>query len=469
MLNSKRADIMCAAAIVFAVVLVVGFALFGERLGIQPASSQPAYMTRLFDDSRVHTVDIQMDSWDTMIAEASEDHYEPCTLIIDGETFEGAGLRVKGNNSRSLVSKYGLERYSFKVEFDHFKKGATYHGLDKLSLDASFQDNSYLKSYLIYDMMDYMGVPAPACSYTWITVNGEPWGLYMATEEPEEAFAKRHFGPNYGALYKPDYRSLEDPNTDVALQYVGDDFAYYDNIFRKALVDIDDADKRRLIEALRVLSTGENLESAVMIDETLRYFVVQGFTVNLDSYLGPTGHNYLLYEKDGLICMLPWDYNLAFATYTLGMPDAENNPLKYVNQPIDTPAEGEVMLNRPLYHNLMQYKDSFSRYYELYDEFIAGYFESGRYEVVIRKMERLIDPYVEKDPTAYCSYEDFHLGVDALVQFCDLRAQSVRGQLEGTVPSSYAEQEAGVGHLVDPGDFWLPDLGEIADIKDGVG
>ena len=426
MLNSKRADIMCAAAIVFAVVLVVGFALFGERLGIQPASSQPAYMTRLFDDSRVHTVDIQMDSWDTMIAEASEDHYEPCTLIIDGETFEGAGLRVKGNNSRSLVSKYGLERYSFKVEFDHFKKGATYHGLDKLSLDASFQDNSYLKSYLIYDMMDYMGVPAPACSYTWITVNGEPWGLYMATEEPEEAFAKRHFGPNYGALYKPDYRSLEDPNTDVALQYVGDDFAYYDNIFRKALVDIDDADKRRLIEAL-------------------------------------------LYEEDGRITMLPWDYNLAFATYTLGMPDAENNPLKYVNQPIDTPAEGEVMLNRPLYHNLMQYKDSFSRYYELYDEFIAGYFESGRYEVVIRKMERLIDPYVEKDPTAYCSYEDFHLGVDALVQFCDLRAQSVRGQLEGTVPSSYAEQEAGVGHLVDPGDFWLPDLGEIADIKDGVG
>ena len=29
--------------------------------------------------------------------------------------------------------------------------------------------------------------------------------------------------------------------------------------------------------------------------------------MNWDSYLGHTGHNYFLYEEDGVISILPWD------------------------------------------------------------------------------------------------------------------------------------------------------------------
>ena len=115
-------------------------------------------------------------------------------------------------------------------------------------------------------MMDYMEVPAPLCSYAWVTVNGQPWGLFLAIEEPEEAFARRNFGPDHGALYKPDYRSLNAENTDVALRYIGDDPAAYPNIFDNAKFDTDVADRERLIQALRVLSTGEDLEAAVNAD-----------------------------------------------------------------------------------------------------------------------------------------------------------------------------------------------------------
>ena len=101
--------------------------------------------------------------------------------------------------------------------------GVTY-GLDKFSLDASFQDNSYMKTWITYDMMAHMGVPTPLCSYVWVRVNGEDWGLFLAIEEPEEAFAKRNFGRNYGQLYKPDYRRLEDENADVHLRYTDDAF-----------------------------------------------------------------------------------------------------------------------------------------------------------------------------------------------------------------------------------------------------
>lgn len=240
--------------------------------------------------------------------------------MIDGEKFSNVGIRFKGNNSLRLTEKYGHNRYSLKLEFDHYTFG-TYYGLDKFSLDASFQDNAYMKTWITYDMMAHMGVPTPLCSYTWVTVNGQDWGLFLAIEEPEEAFARRNFGADYGKLYKPDYESLSDENADVHLRYTDDSFDSYDNIFRNSKFDITDADKQRVINALKVLSTGENLETAINIDEVLRYFTVQVFVVNLDSYLGKTGHNYFLYEEDGLLSILPWDYNLAFTTYSLAIPD----------------------------------------------------------------------------------------------------------------------------------------------------
>src|SRR5699024_10706193 len=135
-----------------------------------------------------------------------------------------------------------------------------------------------------------------------------PWGLFLAIEEPEEAFARRNFGPDHGALYKPDYRSLNAENADVhpqgldqplpvrPVRVIGDDPDRYPNIFDNAKFDTDGADRERLIQALRVLSTGENLETAVNVNEVLRYFTVQVFVMNWDSYLGHTGHNYFLYE-----------------------------------------------------------------------------------------------------------------------------------------------------------------------------
>ena len=268
-------------------------------------------------------------------------------MAIDGEVFRQVGIRTKGNNSLRLTGEYGLSRYSLKLEFDHFNKGGHYYGLDKFSLDSFFQDNSCLKSFFAFDMMSFMGVPTPLASYVWVTVNGVDWGLFLAIEEPEEAFAKRVYGEEHGQLYKPSYRSLKAENADVALRYTSDDPKDYDNIFRNAKFKISEADQLRLIEALKTLSAGEDLESAVNVDEVLRYFTVQVFVMNWDSYLGRTGHNYFLYEEDGVLSILPWDYNLAFGTYALGMTDPIRDPNIIINYPIDTPAEGSVMLNRP--------------------------------------------------------------------------------------------------------------------------
>lgn len=466
MLKHKYTDRICII-IAAAACIIAALFLSGDKLGITPVSSVPEYSVRIFDDSYVHHIDIQIDDWDKFLEEAPEEEYTECDVEIDGELFTSIGLRAKGNNSRRLVEEYGLDRYSLKIEFDHFQEGNTYYGLDKMSLDSSFQDNSYLKNYMTYDMMSFMGVPSPLCSYVRVTVNGEDWGLFLAVEEPEEAFARRNFGADYGMLYKPDYRSLEDANNDVALKYTTDNPEDYDNIFRHAKFDCTESDQQRLIQALKVLSEGQGteLESAVNVDEVLRYFTVQVFVVNLDSYLGKTGHNYFLYEEDGVISILPWDYNLAFATYSLGMPDPVNDAGLYVNYPIDTPAAGEIMTNRPLYHNLMKTEEYFARYHEYFNYFMEKYFENGYFEKKVAETTRMIAPYVEKDPTAFCSYEDYLTGVKTFTKFCLLRSESVRGQLDGTIPSTIAGQEADTENRIDASEVWLPDMGEIADLR----
>ncbi len=464
MLKRKYIDFICIAVFVLAVVLTLLF-MNGEALGLQAASAAPGYETRLFDKSRVHTLDILYEDWEGFLETAAEENYISCDLLIDGEHFSSVGLRAKGNNSRRLTEKYGHDRYSLKLEFDHYQM-ASYYGLDKFCLDSSFQDNSYMKTWITFDMMKRMGVPTPLCSWVWVRVNGEDWGLFLAIEEPEEAFAKRVFGAGHGKLYKPDYLRLSDENADVHLRYIDDDPDSYENIFRNAKFDTSKADRRRVVQALKTLASGENLESAIHVEEVLRYFTVQVFVVNLDSYLGKTGHNYFLYEEDGVLQILPWDYNLAFSTYSLGMPDPINDSTLYINYPINTPASGQIMTKRPLYHNLMKNRQYYDRYHRLFSQLIADYFESGYFETFVADTKAMIAPYVEKDPTAFCSYEDFLLGVDTIEAFCLLRAQSVRGQLEGTIPSTIRTQSEDSSAFIDGSSVWLPDMGEVADLKD---
>ena len=107
-------------------------------------------------------------------------------------------------------------------------------------------------------------------------------------------------------------------------------------------------------------------------------------------------------------------------TYALGMTDPIRDPDVLINWPVNTPARGEVMLERPLYHNLMKNRDYFAR------------------------TQAMIVPYVEVDPTAFCSYEDHLLAVDTLLEVCRLRSESIRGQLEGDYPITLAQQGAGV-------------------------
>ena len=78
MVKHKYIDWICIGAAVLAALLTI-LLMFGEQLGIPKASATPGYATRLFDDSRVHTIDIQIEDWDAFIENAESEEYEACT------------------------------------------------------------------------------------------------------------------------------------------------------------------------------------------------------------------------------------------------------------------------------------------------------------------------------------------------------------------------------------------------------
>ena len=81
----------------------------------------------------------------------------------------------------------------------------------------------------------------------------------------------------------------------------------------------------------------------------------------------------------------------------------------------------------------------------------------------------MIAPYVQADPTAFCSYEDHLLAVDTLLEVCRLRSESVRGQLEGTFPSTLAQWAEHPDAGVDTSHVDLRALGNFEDLERAKG
>ena len=130
-----------------------------------------------------------------------------------------------------------------------------------------------------------------------------------------------------------------------------------------------------------------------------------------------------------------------------------------VNYPIDSPVSGGNTEDRPMIAWIFENEEYTDLYHQYFAEFISEYFESGYFEEMIDSAFNMISAYVEKDPTKFCTYEDFETGVSTLTKFCLLRAESISGQLNGQIGSTSDTQENST--LIDAGDIQISDMGSM--------
>lgn len=201
-----------------------------------------------------------------------------------------------------------------------------------------------------------------------LVIDGEDWGLYLAVEGVEESFLLRNYGTDYGELYKPD--SME-------------------------------------------MGGGRGNGGG---------FGGRGGMGGMPSDMGEPPED----MGGGLLSMLPWDYNLAFGGF-MGSSDAE----ALVNWSIDDPTSDGDTESRPMLAWTFESEEYTELYHAAFAEFIESVFTSGEFERLFDETVELISPYVERDPTKFCTYEEFELGAETLREFCLLRAESIGYQLAG--------------------------------------
>ncbi|MFU7517184.1 CotH kinase family protein [Clostridium sp. HCS.1] len=222
------------------------------------------------------------------------------------------------------------------------------------------------------------------------------------------------------------------------LVYTDDNKESYSDIFDNIVFKTTtDTDEDKVIEMIKNLNEGTNLEEYLNVDEILRYFAVNTFLVNLDSYASNMKHNYYLYEKDGVFEIIPWDYNLSFGAFNIG--SASNA----INFPIDSPVT-DTLENSPLIGKLLEV-DKYKESYHKYLQEIVDYVNNGTYENTIDQVNSLISDYVKNDATAFYTYEEYTSSLPELKNFGIDRVKSISAQLDGSQPStSYGNIETSV-------------------------
>ncbi len=371
-------------------------------------STNTSYVDRLFTNDKVINIDIVIDEsdWEDLKQNPLDKTVYNITAVIDGEKVSNIGMRTKGDSTlNQLASDSATNRYSFKIDFDYYDSATNFYGLTKLNLNSAYQDNSYMKNNLAYKLFKMMGVPYCESSFAYITINGEDWGLYEMIEGIEESYLIKNFGVqnSIGDLYKPD-------GTGSDLKWIDDNYSSYTGMNLKT--NEDTTDNSKLIAFLNAINNtdGEDLENYLNIDEALRYFAVNTALLNLDSYQGNMKHNYYLYEIDGVFQILPWDFNLAFGGFGGG------------NISIDNPTNGNLE-DRPLLNILLSNEEYKEKYYE-YLEQVATIFTDGTLKSMIEEVSNLIEPYVIKDPTKFCTIEQFYETTDTTGTYTNTTKQT---------------------------------------------
>lgn len=454
-------------------------------------------LKNVLDKDSMTEVNIEIDEsdWQWLIENAAKEEFRSANITINGEIFYNVGIRPKGNSSLKNVSNSNSpERYSFKIKFDEYVDGQTYNGIESIVLNNIIQDNTYMKEYIAYDLYNFLGVATPEMSYSNVKVNNETWGLYLALEVIDERYLENNFGTSEGNLYKPETMDggaknagainpparaennkvpkIDGPpdmkdkangefnpenvgamknkdfgqggfrgNPGVGRNSNGADFVYIDDqvssysTVRESAVfkSTTDEDFERVINMYKNLNEGTKLEEVLNVNEVLKYFAVNTFLINLDSYSGGMYHNYYLYENNGQSQILPWDLNLSFGGFSAR--GGKSGSANIINFPIDNPVSGNLE-NMPLIGKLLEV-DEYKELYHSYLKQIADeYFKSGYYSDLINKVDTLINSYVKEDPTAFCTYEEYETAVAEMIKFGEDRTKSVLAQLNGEQPST---------------------------------
>ena len=116
----------------------------------------------------------------------------------DRTVYRDVAIKLKGAAGSTRAWE---DRPALTINVDKFKKGQSFHGMDKFHLNNSVQDGTLLSEFTSSLLFRSAGYPATRVSHARVSLNGRDVGMYVLKEGFDKTFLKRWFKDPDGNLY----------------------------------------------------------------------------------------------------------------------------------------------------------------------------------------------------------------------------------------------------------------------------
>src|SRR5688572_5558899 len=222
----------------------------------------------------------KLEKYSFQFGQQEQDPREQVKAVVKegGKTYKDVGLQLKGaaGSFRSIHDNPALT-----LNFDKFVDGQTFHGLDKLSLNNSVQDQTFVSEQFCREMFLKAGVPAPRATHAMVELNGRDLGLYVLVQGWNKRFLKQHFKDTSGNLYDGGF--LKDIDKELDTNSGDAPTVQTDRVAVLEAVQEKDLAKRR-----------EHLEKVLDLDRFLTFVALDVMLWDWDGY-AQNRNNYRLF------------------------------------------------------------------------------------------------------------------------------------------------------------------------------
>lgn len=347
---------------------------------VEPPSSPTTFYraTRtagFYDSTLMRTISLTFTqaNWQTLLANNyGRDTNLAGTLKFNGRTYEGVGVRYRGNTSYQM----GGTKKSVAIQVDHTVAGADIMGFDNLNLNNAAGDESIMREPLYFTIMRRFAV-SPAGNFAKLYINGTYWGLYSNAQQEDGTLVKEFFPSNDGDRFRAPNVGGGTGGGGVppggggfppggggggggggfasgtsALRYLGTNIATYKSNYEFKSGDVTNA-WIRLQHATDVLVNTsatefpEKIHEVLAVDRWLWFLAVENIFADDDSYFNK-GADYMFYiePESGQLHPIEHDGNESFTA-----ADAQLSPV-----------QGTGNTNRPVINRLLAVPEFRQRY-----------------------------------------------------------------------------------------------------------
>ena len=366
----------------------------------------------------------QYNNMEKLYEDPEAEKYVLVDIFINGEYFKDVGIRTKGSTIYDVIKKSSNpKKHSFKIKLDYVNKNQNYNGINEFHLNSGVPDISRIREFIVYEAYNDMGITTQKYCLTKVSINNISNGLFTMVEVVNTRYVRSKYNSSNGNLYKPENIIKEN--------VIGSDLIFRSNnpqkykaIFNNTKTDnTTDEDKTRLISVLKKLRSKnkEDIESSFMdFDKIIKMMAINTVLENLDNFYGATSRNFYLYEENGKLDIIPFDFNMSLGRNgnLSAFPLEEVDDIDIFNGNI-TSIFLEIIKDNSYF---------LDKYYNYINETIEMLYEKNYIEKV-DYIDNRVSNIVKGDKNYLYSYDEYKVEVEVVKSFIESRIEYIKNEL----------------------------------------